>query len=332
MTATPGTVSVVIATYNRAAMVRDALQAALTQTRAAEEILVMDDASTDATAQALEEFSGRRGVRVLRRSSNSGGTRSWNDAAAEARSDYLAFCADDDRWTRDHLEASAGYLDQHPEAGMVHSGFIDCVERPGYESIEPRKLRSKEAIDIGREDLISYMTRYYDYPFHFSTLVVRREVWLRTGEFNSSYALADTDWFVRAVELSRAVLLPRYGVYNRRHAGNWSNRIGSAHMQREIFGIVEGAIGRLLAGSPVSRGLWKAIWRANVRARLTLTLRLCLKSAHADAACAAWHGILQDTGRSAPVWMERAGERALRWYCRRRIPEVRDARRSVSPL
>jgi hypothetical protein len=103
-------------------------------------------------------------------------------------------------------------------------------------------------------------------------------------------------------------------------------------MQREIFGIVEGAIGRLLAGSPVSRAMWKAIWRANVRARLTLTLRLCLKSGHADAACAAWHGILEDTGRSAPELVERTGARVLRWVCRGRIPETRDARRSVSPL
>jgi hypothetical protein len=134
------------------------------------------------------------------------------------------------------------------------------------------------------------------------------------------------------VERFQAVLLPRHGVYNRRHPGNWSNRVGSARMQGEIFEIVDAAIGRLLARNPLRRTAWRAVWRANVRARLTLTLWQRLKSGHADAACAAWHGMLQNTGRRSPQWIERAGESLWRWCCHGRVAEVRDARRSVSPL
>jgi glycosyltransferase involved in cell wall biosynthesis len=326
-----GSISVVTATYNRAAMVRQAVEGALTQTRSAGEILVMDDASTDGTAEELEDLFAGRGVRVLRRASNSGGVESWNDAVAQARGDYIALCADDDRWLPDHLEASAGYLDRHPEAGLVHSGFVDFVERPGYESMEPRRLRSREPLEIRRDGLIRYLTRYYDYPFHVSTLVLRREVWERAGGLNPAYTLADTNWFVRAVELVPAVLLPRHGVVNRRHPGNWSNRVGSAAMQREIFEIVEGAIGRIFADAPFKRSAWKTVWRANVRARLALTLRQRLRSGHAEAACAAWHGMLQDTGRRSPAWVERAGEKIWKLCCQGRVAEL-DARRSVSPL
>ncbi|HEY4364074.1 MAG TPA: glycosyltransferase family A protein [Bryobacteraceae bacterium] len=332
MTPTAGRISAVIATYNRAAMVKQTVEAALAQTRPPTEIVVMDDCSTDATTDVLAELSAGAGVRALRRAQNSGGNGSWNEAAAAASGDYIAFCADDDRWLPDHLEASVRYLEQHPEAGFVHSGFVDVVEKPGYESVEPRKLRSPEPLEISRDNLIRYMTRYYDWPFHFSTLVLRREVWQQTGELNRAYQLADTDWFVRAVERYRAVLLPCHGVYNRRHPGNWSNRVGSAKMQAEIFEIVEAAIGRLLGERRLHRTAWRAIWRANVRARLSLTLWHRLKSGHGDAACAAWHGILQNTGRKSPVWAERAGEKLWRWCCRGRVAEVRDARRSVSPL
>ena len=107
--------------------------------------------------------------------------------------------------------------------------------------------------------MLGYLTRYYDWPFHPSTLVLRRVVWERVGPFNPAYALADTDWFVRAVEQFPAAMLARHGVYNRRHAGNWSNRLGSARMQREIFEIVEGAIDRRWPKPALPRRVWRAV-------------------------------------------------------------------------
>ena len=199
---------------------------------------------------------------------------------------------------------------------MVHSGFVDVLEAPGRESVQPRRLRSKSPLIVGRDGLIAYMTRYYDWPVHPSTMVMRREVWTRAGEFSPAYQLTDTDWFVRALERFQVALLPRHGVYNRRHPGNWSNRLGSARMQREIFEIVEAAIARLCEG----RTMWRAIWRVHVRLRLALTLRQRLRSGHRDAACALWHGLLQDTGRSTPYWIEAQGDKIIRHWCRGHNP------------
>jgi glycosyltransferase involved in cell wall biosynthesis len=326
-------VSVVIATYNRAGMVRQAIQAAMGQTRPPREIVVMDDASTDATAETLAALTTLyKRLRTFRRQANSGGVEIWNEAAALAQGNYIAFCADDDRFLREHLEASVAYLDANPQTGLVHSGFIDAVESPGDESFEHRPLRSKIPLSTTRASLLSYMTRYYDWPLHPSTLVVRRSVWEGSGGYNSAYALADTDWFVRVVEQFPAVLLPRAGVYNRRHAGNWSNRLGSARMQAEIFEIVEASIARLYsAGSPKRAG-WRAVWRANVRLHLLLTAWARLKSGHGEAACAAWHGMLQNTGGHAPLWLEQAGEQLIRRRCRDRDPEISDRRERFNPL
>ena len=326
-------ISVAIATYNRAGMVRQAIEAALDQTRPPDEIVVTDDASTDSTWAPLTELAGRDSrVRIFQRERNSGGVENWSFAIGQTRGDYIAWCSDDDRFMPSHLEASVEYLEAHPEVGLVHAGFIDVIEADGATHNVVRPLRFPQTRIVTKRDLIGYLTRYYDWPFHPSTLVLRREVWQRVGPFDPAYALADTDWFVRAVEQFPAAMLARHGVYNRRHAGNWSNRLGSARMQREIFEIVEQAIDRRWPKGALQRRLWRAIWRMNVRMRLLLTLRARLKSGHTDAAGAAWNMLTCGTGRALPKSLAHGGRVAIRWWCGRHAPKAVDVRQSVSPL
>jgi glycosyltransferase involved in cell wall biosynthesis len=331
--AIPMSVSVTIATYNRSAMVRQAIECALQQTRPPDEIVVSDDASTDDTWRVLEGLARQDArLRIFRRRRNSGGVENWNCAIQRSRGDYIAWCSDDDRYLPDHLEASIRYLDQHPEAGLVHAGFVDAIETVEGIRMEPRRIRCQRPKAANARSLPAYMSRYYDWPFHPSTIVMRRTVWEAAGPFDARWSLADTEWFVRAAERFNVVLLPRPGVINRRHAGNWSNRVGSAAMQREIFLIVEGAIGRLGARGIINASAWRTLWRANVRLRLLLTLLQRLKTGHSAAACAAWKTLALETGRRAPDCLVRLGEETLLWLCARRPASFESARQSVSPL
>ncbi len=336
------TISVAIATYNRASMVQQAVQAALVQSRAPCEVVVADDASTDGTAAALERLAASDArVRLLRQTSNLG-VGNWNTAIAATRGDLIAWCSDDDRFLLDHLRASAEYLENHPDVGLVHSGFTDVVETGASGeaagasgkaaiggdggaagSFAARPLRSAGALRVDRRNLFAYLLRYYDWPFHPSTIVMRRAVWEQTGPFDPAYALADTDWFVRAVERFPAVMLPRRGVLNRRHPGNWSNRVGSARMQAEIFAIVDRALLRRWPDASPARSLARAAWRANVRLRLLLTIRARLRSGHGEAAAGAWQALAHRTGGNMWSSPERLGAALIRWSA---------ARQSVSPL
>jgi len=326
-------VSVAIATYSRAAMVREAVEAALNQTCPPEEIIVSDDASPDQTMEVLEQLAlCHSSLRILRQQRNTGGVPNWNAALNATRGEFLAWCSDDDRFLPDHLEASIAYLEAHPEVGLAHSGFVDAVEAGDVTDRFARPHRFDEPCRVNRDNLISYMIRCYDWPFHPSTIVMRRKVWEETGPFDPSYALADTDWFVRAAERFSVVLLPRHGVVNRRHPGNWSNRVGSAGMQHEIFAIVEAAIERLWSENLIARAWARAIWRANVRLRLLLTIRMRIRGGHMAAANALWHQMLRGTGRSAPAWLVRIGANIIGRLCAGRQASFEDARQSVSPL
>ncbi|MEQ1946423.1 MAG: glycosyltransferase family 2 protein [Bryobacteraceae bacterium] len=307
------TISVAIATYNRAAMVRNTVEAALTQSRAPIEVMVADDASTDSTPEVLAELARHdTRVRVLRQPKNSGGVENWNLAMRETRGDLIAWCSDDDWFRPEHLEASAAFLEAHPEVGLVHSHFVDVIESPLGTATEYRRQRSEGPLWTNAGNLFRYLNRYYDWPFHPSTIVMRRRVWQEVGAFDARYQLADTDWFVRAVERFPAVLLPRYGVNNRRHVGNWSNRVGSARMQREIFEIVERALYRQWPRWTPERAFWQFIWRMNVRLRLLLTVRARIRSGHDDAAYAAWSAFCTSTGRTLPEWIAGKGDSFIR--------------------
>jgi glycosyltransferase involved in cell wall biosynthesis len=327
------TISVAIATYNRAAMVRQAIESALAQSRPPDEIVVSDDASTDGTRQVLAALAAADSrLRVLARERNSGGVPNWNAAIAATRGDLIAWCSDDDRFLEDHLRASAEYLESNPEIGLVHSAFVDAIETPDGTVMRPRQLRSPRPLILNRRSVLRYLNRYYDWPFHPSTIVMRRRVWEQVGEFDPDYALADTDWFVRAAEQFELALLPRHGVLNRRHLGNWSNRVGSANMQREISAIVERAIVRQTCRFSPRRLAWRAIWRSNVRLHLLLTMRKRLAAGHTAAACAAWRAFAGSFGPALRQSIEKPGEHAIRALIRRYGSGDAEPEQAVTPL
>lgn len=96
-------VSVVIPTYNRAPLLRRAVESALCQSHAALEVLVVDDASGDQTERVMAGFSDSR-VRYLRHPRRLGGSAARNTALDAAAGDYVAFLDDDDEWMPRKIE------------------------------------------------------------------------------------------------------------------------------------------------------------------------------------------------------------------------------------
>jgi glycosyltransferase involved in cell wall biosynthesis len=113
-------ISVVIPTYNRAALVGRALDTALGQALPGAEILVVDDGSTDDTDRVLARYAGR--VRVIRQP-NRGGAAARNRGVAEAAGDWIAFLDSDDFWPQDYLARMAAAI--RATAGRAHFYFAD---------------------------------------------------------------------------------------------------------------------------------------------------------------------------------------------------------------
>ena len=126
--------SILVCTYNRASMLPAALASARAQTRA-REIVVVDDGSTDGTAELLAPLDGVDGIRVIRQE-NTGKPGALAAALAAARGEYVLVLDDDDLLVPGALHALAAALDAHPEAGAVFGDTV-VLEGDGFTAHRP---------------------------------------------------------------------------------------------------------------------------------------------------------------------------------------------------
>jgi glycosyltransferase involved in cell wall biosynthesis len=103
-------VSVVIPAYNRAHSVGRAIESAMAQTRAPDEIIVVDDCSSDATREVLTEWRREPRVRLVFLAKNSGPAGARNAGVEAATGDLIAFLDSDDLWLPGHLVECVGLL------------------------------------------------------------------------------------------------------------------------------------------------------------------------------------------------------------------------------
>ena len=135
----PPLVSAVIPTYNRARDVRIAVETALSQTYPTIEVIVVDDGSTDGTAEALRQEFGDR-LRCLVKP-NGGVSSARNAGLAAARGDYLALLDSDDEWLPTHVEAQVAFLERHPDFGMVLTDVVRMdAQRRDYQLFRRREF------------------------------------------------------------------------------------------------------------------------------------------------------------------------------------------------
>jgi glycosyltransferase involved in cell wall biosynthesis len=113
-------VSVVIPTYNRAHLVGRAITSALTQIRAGDEVIVVDDGSTDSTIEALRPFRER--VRYIKKK-NGGAGAARNTGVQHARNPLVAFLDSDDEWMPGKIAVQRGLMQARPDLLFCFSDF-----------------------------------------------------------------------------------------------------------------------------------------------------------------------------------------------------------------
>ena len=115
------TISVIIPLYNKEREIEGTVRSVLAQTRLPEEIVVVDDGSTDRSAEIVRKIASPL-VRLIPQA-NAGECAARNRAIAEARSEYVALLDADDEWEPGFLAEIESLIDEFPGCGVYCTGF-----------------------------------------------------------------------------------------------------------------------------------------------------------------------------------------------------------------
>jgi glycosyltransferase involved in cell wall biosynthesis len=183
-------VSIVIPTYNRARLLREAIQSALAQTHAEREVIVVDDGSNDETAALVAGFGNA--VRYLRQE-NAGVAAARNRGAGMATGDYLHFLDSDDILHPQAVERLLAVIEAHPEAGMAYGQTSEgTADGPPSPLFVPDGARPA-GVWPGARELRRLLRRNY---IHLGAALLRRSAWERIGGFNPAFQSICEDWDV----------------------------------------------------------------------------------------------------------------------------------------
>ena len=171
-------------------MIGRAIDSVLAQTRPVEEIIVVDDGSTDGTGEYL---AGRYGKRITCiRQDNAGVSAARNRGLGMARGRYLALLDSDDEWLPEKTERQVAFLEAHPDIGIVlcnvmrmnpDGSMIDVFDRRRQVPEDGPALRW-----ILRDPALAPLS-----------VLMRREVYETVGGFDESLRTAeDLDFHLRA--------------------------------------------------------------------------------------------------------------------------------------
>lgn len=196
-------VSTIIPAFNGEKYLEQALESVFSQTWTDQEIILVDDGSTDSTARIARRFAGD--LRYIHQP-NQGTASARNAGVAAARGEYLAFLDQDDLWMPEKLALQVAAFREDPSLDVVF-GHLQQFISP----------------ELGPE--LETRIRCTPYPIRgilTSTLMASRSGFSKAGNFDSQWRLGEwSDWYIHAVEAGLKIhVLPDVVAQRRLHQDN----------------------------------------------------------------------------------------------------------------
>lgn len=229
-------VSVVIPMFNGACFIHEAIASVLNQTRQPQEIIVVDDCSTDDSVPRAKQIAADSPVpiRVIRLETNSGSpARPMNTGIQAANGEIICVLDQDDVWLPTKLQLQADVLRNDSEVSFVYSFFgILGDERKTREMRRAWTHRLTQAMwfdgkcyRCSGDAAFDLFVRWENYVAGFPGFMFRREDWLARQGFDESLSIAmDFDFLCWLTTRGSAVLVPETHFLRREHATNLTSR------------------------------------------------------------------------------------------------------------
>ena len=267
--------SVIIPAYNAHTTIAKAIDSVLAQSYPAAEIIVVDDGSTDATAEQVASYGTR--VKLVQQS-NQGVSVARNRGAQEANGDWLTFLDADDWYYPNRLALYAQLLAQKPELNFL-TGDFDYINpagdhlRSSMASTQAGRLmleQAQEGVAVMQGETLGLFIEEHFGDTH--TLTLRKSTFTELGGYPQGFAVCeDVNFLIRLTAQSQ-----RVGVVCEPTAAylihsNSATRSDPLRAQQQTLAALKTLVPQLKnAPGPIRKGLKGAIHRA----RMDLAYRL----------------------------------------------------------
>lgn len=218
-----GRVSVIVPSHNHASFIEAALASALDQTRAADEILVIDDGSSDGSVERIRAVAARSSgrIRCFARE-HRGAAATINEAIRRSGGDWIAILNSDDRFAHDRLETMlAGVAGARADWGFSRSSCIDAegnVIPPGVSSGADGLRALQDGVATFDTVGMAFVAR--NPSISTGALFFSRDLFERVGGFRDLRYTHDWDFCLRAVMHDEPVFVPVPAYDYRAHDAN----------------------------------------------------------------------------------------------------------------
>ncbi|NEP41673.1 MAG: glycosyltransferase family 2 protein [Okeania sp. SIO2G4] len=219
-------ISIIIPVYNGDRYISEAINSVLQQTYNPIEIIVIDDGSTDKTAEVVKSFGS---VLKYFYQENSGTATARNSGISLAKGNFFAFLDADDIWVENKLKIQMEIFNNNPEVDLVF-GQVQQFYSPELDE------NIKKQIYCNPELMTGYIP---------SAMIIKRDAFFRVGKFQSQWQQGEfADWYIRATELNLKIINPPNLVTKRRlHKMNKGLQQGQAS-QSDYLRILKASLDR----------------------------------------------------------------------------------------
>lgn len=217
-------ISVIIPSYNHEKYIAIAIDSVLGQSYSDLELIIIDDGSSDSSAEIINSYADTRVISVFQE--NEGAHAALNRGLKMATGDYLTILNSDDSYHQDRLKECIAVFENHTTVDFI-SSWINVVDQVGktlgikeaWLNMEPWAIENKDKTFISSGDyrLNALMSNFVSTT---SNMIFKREVYEKVGGMRNLRFTHDWDFLLRVCESCHPYNLPKQLVNYRIHGEN----------------------------------------------------------------------------------------------------------------